>query len=566
MLLRRLTFLAAFGAPLAFAPVAGAGTYDVYSCWAGSDTFRNPAANGSAWAKRSDPGERFSAFDQCGASDNGFGVISVSGYQAPNGAFGELSFTAPAGTRIERVRFWRTAWSYGSGSGGESQRNYLYTLADGAVTGRGDIFDGSSDVPPGMAGSEDVAYHGLIPANVLDYDVSSSTPASVTYRVGCGFAAGCPTGDSRTNFAAGVKIYGAITTLRDSSDPEESVAPTGLLAAGTHRGVEPVRVSAAGDNSGIKRLAVYADEATSPVGVVDFERNRDKCAWWQAVPCQNVTDVDVQVDTRRVSDGTHRFVVRAYDAAENVRAFVSEPVTVKNGTDAKPDSFGTPVPARGPVNGTPASDRAILTATFARNHRAALRLAFRRRAVVAGRLVDEAGAPIAGAQVGVAARSVAGGGPDAPVGTATTGPDGRFRTPLGARGPSRVLVISYFSHVGDDAPTATRELRLSVAAGVRLAPHPRHVHNGQAVTFAGSLLGRPLPATGKLIEMQVKIGHRWHTFATTRARGRRGRFRYRYRFMRTYERVTYRFRALARADGAYPWATGASRTVSVRVN
>ena len=50
MLLRRLTFLAAFGAPLAFAPVAGAGTYEVYSCWAGSDTFRNPAANGNGRA------------------------------------------------------------------------------------------------------------------------------------------------------------------------------------------------------------------------------------------------------------------------------------------------------------------------------------------------------------------------------------------------------------------------------------------------------------------------------------------------------------------------------------
>jgi hypothetical protein len=66
--------------------------------------------------------------------------------------------------------------------------------------------------------------------------------------------------------------------------------------------------------------------------------------------------------------------------------------------------------------------------------------------------------------------------------------------------------------------------------------------------------------------MQVKIGRRWHTFATARATGRHGRFHYRYRFTRTYGRVTYRFRALARTDGAYPWATGASRTVSVRVN
>lgn len=558
--------LAVWCALLFAAPAARAGTYDVYSCYAGADGFHNPSANASAWTGRDDPGGRFHAFDQCGASDNGFGVIALSGYQAPSGAFGEVSFTAPAGTQVVRLRLWRTAWSYGSGSGGTSQRNYLYTLADGKNQLGGDDFDGTEDVPYGRAGTTDTAYHGLIPANLLDVDWSNATPSRIAYQVGCRFDPGCPTGGPDGGFASGVKIYGAIVTMRDPSDPDLAVAGSGLLAAGTHSGKELVHVTGASDNSGIKRLAVYADDATSPVGVLDFERNGDKCAWWQPLPCQNVTDVDVQVDTRRVADGNHRFVVRAYDAAENVRAFISEPVTVKNGTDAKPDSFGTPVPARGPANGTTASDRAILTATFARNHRAALRVAFRRRPVVAGRLVDEAGAPIAGAQVTVAARPGASNGADAPLGAATTGADGRFRLALPARGPSRRLAISYVSHIGDAAPAATRELRLSVGAGVRLAPHPRHVRNGQAVTFAGSLLGRPVPAAGKLIDMQVKIGRRWHTFATARATGRHGRFHYRYRFTRTYGRVTYRFRALARTDGAYPWATGASRTVSVRVN
>ena len=43
-------------------------------------------------------------------------------------------------------------------------------------------------------------------------------------------------------------------------------------------------------------------------------------------------------------------VVRAYDAAENAHSFVSEPVTIKNGADAKPDSFGAAVPVvRGPL-------------------------------------------------------------------------------------------------------------------------------------------------------------------------------------------------------------------------
>jgi hypothetical protein len=545
-------------------PIARAGTYDVYGCWAGSDSFRNPGANASAWGKTGDPGGRYGAFDQCGGSDNGLGVIAYSGYPAPNGASAEVSFGAPAGTRIERLRMWRTAWSYGQGSGGASQRSYLYLLADGQA-GRGDQFDGSADVPLGAAGSSDVANHGLIPANQLDVDLASSTPTSIAYRVGCRFDAGCPTADGSGSFAAGVKIYGTQVTLRDSSEPALAVAATGLLAAGVHRGREIVRVSTATDNLGIKRLAVYADDSTSPVGVVDYERNPDRCAWWRPVPCAGVSDVDVAVDTLRVPDGQHRFVVRAYDAAENVHSFVSEPVTIKNGADAKPDSFGTAVPVlRGALNGVGASDSAVLTAFFSRSRTARLSARFSRRAVVSGRLLDEAGRPIAGAEVAVAGRVRR--GAVRALGVTHTGADGRYRFTLPARRPSRQLFVSYRSHAGDPTPVATRSLSLKVAAGVRLGVGPGHVRNGQAITFRGALLGRPVPSSGKLIDMQVKVGRRWQTFATTRARGRRASFTYRYRFTRTTARITYRFRALARAESAYPYATGASRTVKVRVN
>ena len=143
---------------------------------------------------------------------------------------------------------------------------------------------------------------------------------------------------------------------------------------------------------------------------------------------------------------------------------------------------------------------------------------------------------------------------------------GRWSFSLRVRGPSRTVVVGYRSHVGDPDPTAARELRLRVAAGVRLHARPGRVSNGHAVTFVGSLAGRPLPRGGKVIEMQVLIGRRWRTFATVRAHGRRAAFTYRYRFTRTYARVTYRFRALARAEAAYPYATGWSRTVRVRVN
>jgi hypothetical protein len=561
------------------APEARAGTYEVFSCWAGSDSFRNPAANGSAWAKFQN-GDRYYAFDQCGASDNGFGVIAVSGYEAPPGGYGEISFSAPQGTAIEHVRLWRMGWSYGSGSGGASQRNYLYTLADGSVTGRGDVFDGSADVPHGAAGSTDVSNRGLIAANALDFDVAANTPSTVAYRVGCRFSPGCPTGDANGNFAAGVKVYGTVVTLRDPSDPDLSVAGSGLLGGGTHAGTELVRVTAARDNTGIKRLAVFADDGTTPIGVVDYERNPDKCAWWRSVPCTNASDVDIPVDTRRVADGRHRFVVRAYDAAENVRSHISEQVTVRNNPDvAKADSGKPAAPAapaaaasvpapftvRGAPNGIGATDRAVLSVWFAPSRRTSLMTAFSRPAELDGRLVDEDRRPIIGAELEVASRSSAG-GPDQVLGVAHTTAEGRFRFTIPARGPSRELVVTYRAHVGDAAPVAARSVALKVVAGVSLRVGPHRVRNGRAVTFRGALLGGPVPASGKLVDMQVHVGGRWQTFATTRARGQAAAFRYRYRFTRTTSRMVYRFRALVRADGAYPYATGASGMVRVRVN
>ena len=137
---------------------------------------------------------------------------------------------------------------------------------------------------------------------------------------------------------------------------------------------------------------------------------------------------------------------------------------------------------------------------------------------------------------------------------------------LTARGTSRQVVVTYRSHAGDATPAAAAELSLHVAAAVRLSVRPRHVRNGQAIRFTGSLISRPAPPRGKLIEMQVRVGRTWKTFATVRARGPRGVFRFRYRFLRTYVPIVYRFRALSRVEDAYPYASGASRVVKVRVN
>ncbi len=52
--------------------------------------------------------------------------------------------------------------------------------------------------------------------------------------------------------------------------------------------------------------------------------------------------------------------------------------------------------------------------------------------------------------------------------------------------------------------------------------------------------------------------------ATVRADSR-GRFRYRYRFTNSSPGTTYRFRATMHAQRAYPYATGSSTVVRVRI-
>src|SRR5205085_3582662 len=132
-------------------------TYDVYSCWAGYGTFHNPNASSAAWTKdQASAGGHFGAHDDCGVnSTNGaMTLISSSGYSASNGQYAALRFAAPFGSTIDHVDMWRNAWSYGTGSGASSQRNYArVVVAGGAPVNGGTDADGTTDVAVGTRGT-----------------------------------------------------------------------------------------------------------------------------------------------------------------------------------------------------------------------------------------------------------------------------------------------------------------------------------------------------------------------------------------------------------------------------
>jgi hypothetical protein len=140
---------------------------------------------------------------------------------------------------------------------------------------------------------------------------------------------------------------------------------------------------------------------------------------------------------------------------------------------------------------------------------------------------------------------------------------GRF-TFKALRGPSRVLFFRYPGTRTIRARTTAVDLRIQASSSFHVSA--RAVRNGQAVTFRGRVRGRPLPAEGKLVELQVFTRGQWRTFAQPRASARTGRWAYPYRFEAIQGHARFQFRARIRKELGFPYDLGYSRQRSVTVS
>jgi hypothetical protein len=189
-----------------------------------------------------------------------------------------------------------------------------------------------------------------------------------------------------------------------------------------------------------------------------------------------------------------------------------------------------------------------------------LELAHGKRAPSTGRVTTAQGAPIANAPVVVEGQPRSG-GPFARLGTAASDAQGRFRFTIPA-GPSRTVRYRYEGT--NTVKPAQAQLVTKVRAAARLKVNRLRLRNGQSVRFTGRLLGKPIPAAGKLVALQAKVGRGWRTFATPRANAK-GIFKHRYRFTETTGLRRYAFRAVVTREAAYSYEAGLSRTVRVTV-
>src|SRR5215207_9303354 len=187
------------------------------------------------------------------------------------------------------------------------------------------------------------------------------------------------------------------------------------------------------------------------------------------------------------------------------------------------------------------------------------RVRFGQQVRVVGRFVNRDGQGIAGAEIRVLSGSPV--SPEQLVAVVQTDHDGGFDYKADGS-TSRTL---RFAYAGSPLVLpAEQAIQMSVPAVTSLRVSRRRALNGQAVTFTGLLRTQPVPASGKLVELQVRLSDRWQTFRTSRT-DVAGRWAIRYRFKRTRGVQHFRFRARLPREESYPFAAGGSRPLTVRV-
>jgi hypothetical protein len=552
------------------APLAHAGSYDVYSCKFGPSFYGNNAWTASI-ATAGGNAALFTADTTCSAPGDVLAAALQPSVQYSPGSSAALVLTPPPDTRI--TNYTVDLHQFYTAAGLNSDPNTPFVM----TTFGSYAFALAGNYEAGVVAyvTQDLHYWGA--AGPIDKAVTLAkadsphssgvhgTATSMALYAGCwgGRTAVCSLGASDR---AQTQLIGSKVTIEDTVPPVISgvQAGIGLLAAGIRSGDEPVTFSAT-DNSGIRRAElVDVTDASAPnvVASEDYSTgpNTDvgtRCDYTRPRPCPDVKNETIAAPTPIA--GHRTLILRITDAGGETT--VSAP-------------FG--VQARGPLNGTNGGDGARLVSGFPakvfrgkgkKRHavfvlRSTRLVSYGKGATIRGTLRGADGQPVGGADVRILVREARLGGQYVDRGGVTTGADGRLQFPVPA-GNSRLFRLAYRAYKGDDAFVTRSTSTLNVRARIR-ARGPKRVRARGTAKFSGRLVGRPFPPRGVTLDLQIyQPGVGWRVFATTRTR-KSGTFTVRYHFQRAnFGRFTFRIRL--RPNDAYPYARGVSGRMRVRV-
>lgn len=312
------------------------------------------------------------------------------------------------------------------------------------------------------------------------------------------------------------------------------------------------------------RVSVQVTDPISGLGGGEIEISRVGSDAWQVLPTsEEAGHLVAHIDDASLPVGEYQLRATAHDKAGNL-------ASTEQRLDGQPMRLKLPLRIATLLSaGILRKQKVIRTVHHAgKSHKvrrtiSVLRpkasVGFGRHVRFAGRLVDSAGDPVAGAQVQIYSRP-----PEEAeelVATVNTGARGGFAYAARAVTSSRLRFV--YPGTARSLP-AEGEAHLLVHGRSTLKVNRSRLLNGQSVLFSGHVQGRPLPALGKLIELQVRLSHEWSTFRTIRS-APDGSWRIRYRFQRTCGTQRFRFRVRLPGEAEWPLAAGSSRNLSVQV-
>ena len=330
--------------------------------------------------------------------------------------------------------------------------------------------------------------------------------------------------------------------VNDLTVPTVTAGPSSLLAPGTKHGVESLQLSAGDVGGGVRHLRVTVNGITS--------RNLEQCGagpYRQFRPCPaavgpTALSIDTEGDPGWVN-GPNDVRICSHDVSGNESGCIRQTVQVDNSC---PGSGGAQSAAE-LESGIESGGRLRPAASVKSNQ----------RPVIRGTLRNGAGQAVSGASVCVFERVDLPDGSRELVSTATTQGNGRFATTLDP-GPSRTVEVVYrFNN-----QVMERQLELNSKVVPKLRVSDSSLRNGENARFKGALPGPN--AESRAVALQAKAGRKWRTFKQLRT-NEHGRFKAKYPFRHTTGKVRYRFRALVKRQGGYPFEPGASKKKSIVV-
>ena len=318
---------------LVLACPAWAGSYAVSAC--------SPSGSAGLWAQINTFPAGFVTGNLCGGPaigplDGGNqgslyaeDVLSSPAH-IPDGARAGWTFTAPAGTTISAISYYRTLAAYND-----------QDLVAGLFQADGSVLEQCKIPWPFLPGDSNTCSK---PNNQAPYTFTALNTSSLFLGITCHLVRpvlACGAGGAPLH-AVRAALYSAKVTLSESTPPTLSNLASPLWGGGVVSGVVPVTFTAS-DQTGIQQQLVRSDTGQTLSSAVA------PCDFTLAQPCPQQPAGSLSVDTRRVPDGRHTFSVVVTDAAANSQVATSPTVIVHNN---RPAAASTPIPPGAPSAST----------------------------------------------------------------------------------------------------------------------------------------------------------------------------------------------------------------------